>query len=186
MNDDYRLIELTLAGDSAAFGQIVLKYQDRLFNTLVHVVGCAEEAQDVAQEAFVLAFQKLNSFQRKSGLYTWLYRIAMNAWISRNRRQRPKISVDAVRESSGAEPEDTSETPEQEIEREEQVAQIRTAISELSPEHRAVLVLRDIDGCCYDDISEMLDIPVGTVRSRLHRARMDLKTKLCNVLYENI
>ncbi|MCA9216943.1 MAG: sigma-70 family RNA polymerase sigma factor, partial [Planctomycetales bacterium] len=151
-----------------------------------HVVGCAEEAQDVAQEAFVLAFQKLTSFKGKSGLYTWLYRIAMNAWISRNRRQRPKISVDAVRESTGTDPEDTSETPQQGIEREEQITQIRTAISELTEEHRSVLVLRDIDGCCYDEISEMLDIPVGTVRSRLHRARMDLKSRLSSVLYENI
>jgi RNA polymerase sigma-70 factor (ECF subfamily) len=186
VNEDDRLIDLTLAGDSAAFGQIVLKYQDRLFNTLVHVVGCAEEAQDVAQEAFVLAFQKLKSFQRKSGLYTWLYRIAMNTWISRNRRMRPKVSVDAVRESSGSEPEDPTESPEEGIEREERIEQIRIAISELSDEHRGVLVLRDIDGCCYEEIAEMLDIPVGTVRSRLHRARMDLKTKLSDVLHENI
>lgn len=186
VNDDDRLIDLTIAGDSAAFGQIVLKYQDRLCNTLVHVVGCAEEAQDVAQEAFVLAYQKLKSFKRKSGLYTWLYRIAMNTWISRNRRMRPRISVDAVRESSGSDPEDPTETPQEGIEREEQIEQIRAAIAELNDEHREVLVLRDIDGCCYDEIAIMLDIPVGTVRSRLHRARMDLKTKLGGVLHENI
>ena len=183
--EDDRFIEATLAGDTAAFGALVQKYQDRLFNTLVHVVGCAEEAQDVAQETFILAFQKLNSFQKRSSLYTWLYRIAMNTWISRKRRIKPQVSVDVARES-GAEPVDQTASPTANLERNERVGQVRKAIGELNDEHRGVLVLRDIEGCGYDQISEILDIPIGTVRSRLHRARMHLKMRLGQVLQENM
>lgn len=186
MNNDDHLIDQAIAGNTAAFGLLVQKYQDRLFNTLVHVVGCAEEAQDVAQEAFVLAFQKLEMFQRKSAIYTWIYRIAMNTWISRRRRRKPQVSVEHVREVSGAEPQDPTDSPEQTLERAERVEQVRAAIGELNEEHRGVLVLRDIDGCCYEQISEMLEIPVGTVRSRLHRARMHLKMRLSNIMHENI
>ena len=184
MQEDDQIIDATLAGDTAAFGELVRKYQDRLFNTLVHVVGCADEAQDVAQETFILAFRKLGKFQRKSSLYTWLYRIAMNTWISSKRKKRPQYSVD-VAQAAGQEPVDLSQSPEEHMEQGERVGQIRAAIDELNDEHRGVLVLRDIEGCGYDQISQILEIPVGTVRSRLHRARMHLKMRLSQVLQEN-
>lgn len=185
MIDDALLIEQSLAGDSAAFGQLVSKYQDRLYNTLVHVTGCPEEAEDVAQDAFVQAYVKLSTFQGKSAFYTWLYRIAYNLSISRKRRKRPEVSVDRIRESTGDEPLDDEEGPGDRMEREERAGRIRLALQELSDEHRTILVLREMEGCCYETIADVLELPVGTVRSRLHRARMQLRDRLKEVLQEH-
>ncbi len=182
MNDDAKLIDETLAGHSAAFGQLVQKYQDRLYNTVVHVAGNAEDARDVVQDAFVQAFIKLDTFQRSSAFYTWLYRIAFNVAASHRRRRRPILSVDRARETSGIEPMDTVEDPGETLERKERCRQVRQAIGQLSEEHRVVVVLREIDGCCYETIAEILELPIGTVRSRLHRARLQLREELKEVL----
>ena len=184
MNEDIQLIDETLTGNSSAFGVLVTKYQDRLYNTLVHVVGCTEEARDVCQDAFVQALTKLASFRRKSAFYTWLYRIAFNLASSRRRRQRPTMSVEQNRELTGDEPVSRDGSPSDPIERRERVAQVRTALAKLNEEFRSVLVLREIDGHAYETISEMLDLPLGTVRSRLHRARMELRDQLKDVLVE--
>jgi RNA polymerase sigma-70 factor (ECF subfamily) len=176
--DDATLIERSRAGEPAAYGELVVRYQDRLYNTLLRVCGEAEEARDVAQEAFVQAFVKLDSFRGKSAFYTWLYRIAFNTAISRRRRRKPTSSLDEARDAAGFEPADPDARPEANLEREEQAAQVRAALATLSEEHRSVLVLREIDGCDYETIGEMLDVPVGTVRSRLHRARMQLKEEM--------
>ena len=184
VNDDTRLIDEALAGDSGAFGQLVQKYQDRLFNTLVHVVGNREEAEDIVQDAFVQAFLKLDSFRGASAFYTWLYRIAFNLSVSRHRRRRPEVSVDAVRESTGDEPIDTGNRPEDRILRQEQVDHLLRAMDGLNQQHRAILVLREMEGYCYQTISHILEVPVGTVRSRLHRARMQLREELKGVLEE--
>ncbi len=186
MIDDAQLIDEALAGNSASFGRLVTKYQDRLYNTLVHVVGSADEAYDVVQDAFVQAFVKLSSFHRDSAFYTWLYRIAFNAAISRRRRKKPTGSLDQAREIAGQEPLARGDGPTDRLDRLERVQQVRSAIANLAEEFRAVLVLREIDGCCYETIAEMLDIPVGTVRSRLHRARLDLREQLKEVLHEDV
>lgn len=178
MNDDSRLIDEALAGNSASFGQLVRRYQDRLYNTMFHVVHCSEEAQDVVQEAFVQAFVKLDTFQRSSAFYTWLYRIAFNTAVSRKRRQRPMASVEQTRQASGEEPIDGRAAPHERLEQAERVAQVQGALAALSEEHRAILVLREMEGCDYETIAVMLDLPVGTVRSRLHRARMQLRDQL--------
>ena len=182
VNDDTRLIDETLAGHSAAFGELVKKYQDRLYNTVVHVAGGAEDARDVVQDAFVQAFVKLDTFQGSSAFYTWLYRIAFNMAASHRRRRRPVLSIDRVRETSGTEPVDDTEGPNQRVERNERHRQVRQALGRLSNEHRAVLVLREIDGCCYETIAGILELPIGTVRSRLHRARLQLREELKEVL----
>ncbi len=104
--DDAQLIAETLSGKSAAFGQLVQKYQDRLYNTMVHVVGNAEDALDIVQEAMVQAFLKLESFHQASAFYTWLYRIAFNVAASQRRRRRPTTSVEQAYEASGTEPVD--------------------------------------------------------------------------------
>ena len=182
VNDDAQLIDETLAGHSAAFGQLVRKYQDRLYNTVVHVAGNAEDARDVVQDAFVQAFLKLDTFRRSSAFYTWLYRIAFNVAASHRRRQRPTLSVEHARETSGLEPMDDGDGPIDALERQERRCQVRRAIGELSEEHRMVVVLREIDGCCYETIAEILEVPIGTVRSRLHRARMQLREELREVL----
>jgi RNA polymerase sigma-70 factor (ECF subfamily) len=182
VNDDAQLIDQTLAGHPAAFGQLVQKYQDRLFNAVVHVAGSAEDARDIVQDAFVQAFLKLDTFQHSSAFYTWLYRIAFNLSASQRRRRRAAVSVEHVRETSGLEPVDNGEDPSERLEREERCRQVRQAIAELSEEHRTVLVLREMDGCCYESIAKILDLPVGTVRSRLHRARLQLREQLKEVL----
>lgn len=182
--DDARLISLALHGDSTAFGLLVRKYQDRLYTALVHVSGSRDEAEDVAQDAFVQAFLKLASFEQQSSFYTWLYRIAFNSAISRRRKKRVESSVEAAKDATGDEPSDRLERPEERVLREERAMLIQRALGDLSAEHRAILVLREMEGCEYEEISQILDLPVGTVRSRLHRARLQLKEQLSGVLEE--
>jgi len=153
----------------------VRRHQNRLFNTLVHVLDTREDAEDVVQESFVQAYLKLASFQGNSAFYTWLYRISFNIAISHRRRKRKTYSIDQVRENVGQEPVDESEGPTQRIEQQESIRQVHLALERLSDEHRDVLVLRELDGMDYDRISEVLKLPVGTVRSRLHRARSHLR-----------
>lgn len=182
VNDDAQLIQEALAGKTAAFGQLVEKHQDRLYNTLVHMVGSVEDARDVVQDAFVQAFLKLETFRQNSAFYTWLYRIAFNIAASRYRQRRPTASVERLREASGEEPVDVQPSPPERLEQEERCRQVQQAIAALGDEYRAVLVLREIDGCCYETIAEILELPVGTVRSRLHRARLQLRDELKEVL----
>jgi RNA polymerase sigma-70 factor (ECF subfamily) len=182
VNDDSELIEQTLQGRPAAFGVLVRKYQDRLFNTLAHVLHDAEDAQDVVQDSFIQAFLKLETFQRSSTFYTWLYRIAMNMAATLRRRKRPVLSVDEIRDATGREPVDGGEGPGERLDHQQRQRQVREAISQLSEEYRAVVVLREIEGFCYETIAEILDLPIGTVRSRLHRARLQLRDQLKDVL----
>ncbi len=185
MKDDAELIQEALSGDASAFGQLVQRYQSRLYNTLLHVVSSREEAEDVMQDAFVQAFVKLNTFQGKSAFYTWLYRIAFNVSVSRRRRKRPEVSVELSREVSGAEPSDQAEDPSDRLLRQERADQVHEALESLSEEHRAILVLREMEGCCYETIAEILGLAAGTVRSRLHRARLQLREQLKEVLQEH-
>ncbi len=184
MKDDFELIDQTLGGDSTAFGELVTRYQDRLYTAMVHVAGSRTEAEDVLQDAFVQAFLKLSSFQRSSAFYTWLYRIAFNLAVSRRRRRRPEISVDESRETGGKEPISNQLEASEQAERQEGVERIRQALAKLGEDHRIILTLRELEGCCYDSIAEILDLPVGTVRSRIHRARAQLRDILIEELRE--
>ena len=179
--DDQRLITECLQGRTAAFGELVRRYQDRLYNTVYRLVGGAEDAQDVVQDAFLNAYQSLDSFKGDSLFFTWLYRIAFNTAINLRRKQRVALSIDAGREGrGGAEPLDTSEfsQPGHALERGEQERRIQEALNRLSPEHRAVLILKDMEGQKYETMAEVLQVPVGTIRSRLHRARIELRELL--------
>jgi RNA polymerase sigma-70 factor (ECF subfamily) len=157
---------------------LVTRYQDRLYNALVHVVGSRDEALDVTQDALVQAFLKLATFQRQSSFFTWLYRIAHNLAVSRQRRRKPTVSLDETRRATGEEPPGRDEAPGEALEQEERNDQVRAALARLSEEHRHILVLREMEGCCYETIAEILSLPVGTVRSRLHRARLQLRDQL--------
>lgn len=185
MTEDNQLIRETLSGNSGAFGELVRRYQNRLFNTLVRVTSCREEAEDVVQEAFVQAYTKLESFRGKSTFYTWLYRIAFNLSVSRSRRKRPEISVDQIREKAGIEPVDGAAEPTYHMEQQERAEQVRSALNTLSTEHRSIIVLREIDNFDYDAIADTLKIPVGTVRSRLHRARLQMRQELQQIFQEH-
>jgi RNA polymerase sigma-70 factor, ECF subfamily len=180
--DDKELIHATLRGDSVAFDGLVRKYQDRLLSAVAHVSGSRVEAEDVVQEAFVQAYLKLPSFAGGSSFYTWLYRIALNGAISRRRKRRGGASIEQTRDLAGNEPADTTEPAEDRLLRRERAAQVRRALSELPDEFRVVLVLREMEGCDYDTIAQILELPIGTVRSRLHRARLQLKEQLIAAL----
>jgi RNA polymerase sigma-70 factor (ECF subfamily) len=175
---DAQLIGRTLAGEPAAFGQLVLRYQDRLYNSLVRVLGSAEDARDAVQDAFVQAFVKLETFRGSSAFYTWLYRIAFNQAMSHARRQRPTRSLDDERTDRGHEPVDSQPPPDARLDASERAAQVHRALAALSAEYREVIVLREIDGCKYEQIAEILELPIGTVRSRLFRARLELRDRL--------
>jgi len=178
VSDDAELIAQTLQGQPASFGVLVRKYQDRLYNAVVHTMGNAEDARDAVQEAMVQAFVRLETFQHSSAFYTWLYRIAFNIAASHRRRKHITASVDHARETIGEEPVDSGPDPGDRIEQQERCQPGRQAIAQLTEEHRAVLVLRDMEGLSYEEIAEVLTLPVGTVRSRLHRARMQLRDML--------
>jgi RNA polymerase sigma-70 factor (ECF subfamily) len=178
LSDDASLIAATLAGDTAAFGRLVGLYQDRLYNSLVRVVGSREDARDLAQDAFVQAYVKLDSFRGTSAFYTWLYRIAFNLAMSHTRRLHKMVSLDGVKANWGSEPLDGQPAPDAEILRRERVELVHAGLAALSMEYRQILVLREIEGCSYEEIAEVLELPIGTVRSRLFRARLQLRDHL--------
>jgi RNA polymerase sigma-70 factor (ECF subfamily) len=176
--DDQRLIAECLNGRSAAFGPLISRYQDRLYNTVYRLLGNAEDARDVVQDAFLHAYQSLRQFKGDSRFFTWLYRIAVNTAISFKRKQRAVLSIHRDRDGAGGtEPLDTSDQahPGYALEAAEEERRVQEALSRLSPPHRAVLVLKDIEGQKYDVIADVLQVPIGTVRSRLHRARLELR-----------
>ncbi len=181
---DQQLIDQTLAGNTDAFGGLVGRYQDRLFNSIVHVIRNESDAEDVVQDAFVLALTKLDSFKGNSQFYTWLFRIARNVAISRLRKKRPKVSLDAppvgddVAHVVRLELPDDGAAPSEKMERQERAQALMNALGRLSNEHREILVLREMDNLDYETIAEMLELAVGTVRSRLHRARSQLRELL--------
>ena len=179
--DDHRLIAECLQGRTAAFGELVSRYQDRLFNTVYRLLDNADDAQDVVQEAFFNAFQSLDSFKGDSQFYTWLYRIAFNTAVSLKRKQRVALSLHSAREDRGElEPLDPSEQsqPDHALQQVEEERRIQQALNRLSTEHRAVLIMKDMEGQKYEAMAEVLQVPIGTIRSRLHRARLELRELL--------
>jgi RNA polymerase sigma-70 factor (ECF subfamily) len=183
-DDDHRLITQTREGDTAAFGELVLRYQDRLFNTVVRLVDNVEDSRDVVQETFLHAYQSLNSFKGDSLFFTWLYRIAVNTAISMKRKQRHVLRIQpAGQEKNTIDPLDRSEEnrPGRAIEMAEEERKVHEALGKLSAEHRAVLVMKDMEGMKYEEMAEILDVPVGTIRSRLHRARLEMRDILIQV-----
>jgi RNA polymerase sigma-70 factor (ECF subfamily) len=181
--DDQSLVAACRAGHTEAFGVLVRRYQDRLYPTIMRLLGSPEDAQDVLQDAFVRAFEKLDQFQGESSFYTWIYRIAVNLALSgrRSRKHRSYLgpSPGGARESVVDQPDDSADAdPLSVLERHEREALVEAALSRLGPEHRSVVILKDFDGHRYEEISTLLNIPIGTVRSRLHRARCELRELL--------
>jgi RNA polymerase sigma-70 factor (ECF subfamily) len=180
-SDEHRLIAQCLKGDAAAFGVLVRRYQDRLYNTVFRLVGNAEDAEDAVQEAFLHAYRSLWSFKEDALFFTWLYRIAVNAAVSLRRKRRVLARMDGGAPGrSDIEPPDVSDLarPGHALEQHEQGRRLHAALGRLSPEHRAVLVLKDLEGHKYEAMAALLGVPVGTIRSRLHRARLELRTIL--------
>lgn len=178
MKSEQELIGDSLAGVEDAYRELVERFSGRLYNAMLHVIGSHEDAEDVVQETFVQAYIKLNTFQGKSQFFTWLYRIAFNNVLSRGRRRHPDLSLDAIREQSGLDPLDQDDSPDDRLLRQEEVHRVRRALQTLSEEHRSILILREMQDMAYEDIAQVLDINIGTVRSRLSRARAQMKAAL--------
>jgi len=171
---DDELIGLTRSGQQEAFGALIRRYQGRLYNSMTHFLRNETEAEDVVQDAFVLALTKLDSFKGNSQFYTWLYRIAHNAAISKLRKKRPSVSLDQTRNDEDS-PRFTvptnEEQPHERLQRLERAELLQKAMDRLTDEHRSILILREMEEMDYESIAGVLRLAVGTVRSRLHRAR---------------
>jgi len=144
------------------------------------LVDNAEDALDVVQEAFLNAYQSLDSFKGDSLFFTWLYRIAVNTAISLKRKKRVLVRIPDRNGENSIEPADPSELtrPGHALEQAEEEQKLYKALARLSPEHRTVLVMKELEGQKYEDMAETLDVPIGTIRSRLHRARLELRELL--------
>ncbi|QDU62032.1 ECF RNA polymerase sigma-E factor [Planctomycetes bacterium Pan216] len=176
---DQTLIDECLAGRSEAFGELIQPYQDRLYNMLFRVVGREEDAAEYFQEAMVRAFRALRQYQGGSAFYTWLYRIAINVVFTDQRRRRPRATASNTSLLSYDLPDpNESNRPSAGIEVREKRKLVQQALADIPESFRAILVLKDIEGLRYEEIAEVLDIPIGTVRSRLHRARSEMRDRL--------
>ncbi|HMO36617.1 MAG TPA: sigma-70 family RNA polymerase sigma factor [Gemmatales bacterium] len=174
-----QLLQAVQRGSLDAFSLLVHRYQDRLFNALTRFLDNQEDARDVLQEALLSAFSHARNFKGQSRFYTWIYRIAMNHAIDLLRRRKPRQTLSLHREDHPARHTASKEAgPTENLERSEDCLLIRSALQELSSEHRLVIVMKELDDMRYEEIAEVLEVPVGTVRSRLHRARAELKSIL--------
>ena len=174
--DSAELVSRLRAGDRQAFEELVRTQQHRVYGLAVRMLGDAAEAQDVAQEAFLRAHRGLAEFRGDARLSTWLYAIVSRLCLNRlagSERRLARQGEEALARLADATP-----GPDQALERGELEEALHRAIGELPEERRIVVVLRDVEGLAYEEIAEVLELPVGTVRSRLHRARLDLKEKL--------
>jgi RNA polymerase sigma-70 factor, ECF subfamily len=182
VSDDFANIERVLKGDMDAFEHLVQTYQHRLFHGVYQLVGDFQEAEDVAQEAFLKAFRSLHQFRRESGFYTWLFRIALN--LVQSQRRKRKIPVRPSTDGIGLELNAVSVTPpvDARLMAADQAMMVRKALQAIPEEYREILILREIEDFDYEAIASLLEVPVGTVRSRLHRARLVLQQKLAERL----
>ena len=185
MVDVKTLVSRAQSGDSEAFEQLVLIYQDRLYGLCYRMAGNHADAQDLAQEAFVRAYRALKNFRREADFGTYLHRIAVNLWISLRQRNHNELSLDdPVMTEEGELPRqvaDSGNQPEDVIEEAEFQGLVREALSRLGREHRAVLVLREMEALSYEEIAATLGVAPGTVKSRLSRAREALKKAVCQL-----
>ena len=182
-------------GDRTAYGQLVVAYQDRLYNGLLRMVGDLDEARELTQEAFTRGLMKLESFRGDSSPFTWLFRIGMNLAISHLRKVRRHrvFSLDSPgrngngRNDSGEDQassladrlaRDGADLPPEALERRELHSQVLAAMGRLDAEYRAVLVMRDVEGFDYQQMADVLGLPLGTLKSRLFRARLALRDEL--------
>jgi len=192
--DDSReidLFRLAQTGDRGAFGQLAIRLQDRLYNAIVRVVGDREEARELTQETFVKALTKIETFRGEAQPYTWMFRIGVNLAISHLRKvqRRRTFSLDAPRNGSqhGSEQESSlidrlsregEASPSSAMEKREEAEQVLAAMGRLDAEYRAILVMRDVEAMDYQQMADTLNVPLGTLKSRLFRARLALREQL--------
>lgn len=175
------LLKRSKDGDIQAFEQLIENYQTKVFNIALRIIGNYDDANDLAQEVFLRVYKSIKSFKGESSFSTWIYKITKNVCLDEIRKRRNKnvISLDEeIKLNSGEvtrQVESSDDTPDVALEKSEMKDLINKAISELSDEHRVVIVLRDIQGFSYEEIAKIIDCPEGTVKSRINRARKALK-----------
>jgi RNA polymerase sigma-70 factor (ECF subfamily) len=184
---DQDLVLRVQQGDKAAYDLLVIKYQHKIIQLVNRYVKDASEAQDVAQEAFIKAYRALGGFRGESAFYTWLYRIAINTaknyLVSRARRSSDyQVDIQDAEQIENAPQLQGMETPERLLFNQEIIETIKTAIEALPEEMRVAIMLREFEGMSYEEIADAMDCPVGTVRSRIFRAREAIDSKLTPLL----
>jgi RNA polymerase sigma-70 factor (ECF subfamily) len=189
--EDALLIRDFCEGDKAAFDNLVLKHKDRLFSLCYRLLGDYEEANDSAQETFIKVYRSLKKFRLESAFSTWLYRIAVNTCKNKLKssafRQKRRMvplenPISANRSTPSREIQDDSQSPAMALEKKERMRVIQEAINALPEEQREVVTLRDIEGFSYEEVAEITGFNLGTVKSRLARARLSLRKTLRSVI----
>ena len=185
---DRELVRESRRGDREAFRELVERYQRKVFSVALGMVQNREDALELTQETFVKAYENLRKFKGESSFYTWLYRIVVNLAIDYRRRDRRQATVGLSERPAGGEELETLlpaaelSDPYQQARAHELGARIAAAIDELTPDHKAVILLREVEGLSYEDISRIMQCSKGTVMSRLHYARKKLQSKLRDCL----
>jgi RNA polymerase sigma-70 factor (ECF subfamily) len=190
--DDLQLVARSQAGDAEAFNELVVRYRNRAFSMIYNMVRNEQDAWDLAQDGFVKAWRSIGRFRGQSSFYTWLYRILMNVAIDWLRRKQIEgsaefddtIAIKTVEPGAATAPKGEMQ-PVAQLSDKEIRTRIDAAIQRLTPEHRAVITLRELDGLEYQDIAETMGCSIGTVMSRLFYARKKLQSLLRDV-YENL
>lgn len=185
MSEEAMLVEEALAGKVPAFEKLVSLYGKRIYNYCYRMTGNKEDAEDIAQEVFIKAYRSLNGFRHNSQFSTWLYRIAYNACIDHHRKKKavtvPIVRSDGDNDNQVKDIVSDGLSLEGEVLMHERKNAVHSAIEKLRPEYRTVVLLREIDGLSYDEIAGVLNIPLGTVKSYISRAREELRSTLIHV-----
>lgn len=181
-HNETELIALCKKGDRNAFNELVLMHQNRIMNIAFGMLSNTDDAADAAQEVFIKVFRNIGGFKEQSSFSTWIYRVTVNVCndiLRKNSRHKTvSLNMHFDDEEHEFDIKDTSMTPDELVHTAEIQNEVRYAVSKLKPEYKAVITLYDIEGLPYDKISEILKIPMGTVKSRLSRARTALKKEL--------
>lgn len=179
--DDKHILARARRGELDAFEELVRQYEKRVYAVALRSSGSPEDAADITQEVFLRAWRSIESFRGDSGFSTWLFRITMNLCVdhARHKNAQPQTQPLVVGEEDAERPiPDTAPTPEEHLENSELSRELAAALDEVSEEHRRIVLLRDVSGLSYTEIAEVLEISEGTVKSRLSRARIALRTIL--------
>jgi RNA polymerase sigma-70 factor (ECF subfamily) len=183
---DVELVRLARQGDRGAFQELVERYQRKIYAVLLGMLHDHDAAWEASQETFMKALRSLEQFKGESGFYTWLYRIAVNVAIDYQRREwrRPLVGLtdETVEAQEGVQEELRRDDPFRRVRDREIGERVRAAIDQLTPEHRAAILLREVEGLSYEEISRVMECAKGTVMSRLHYARKKLQALLKDCL----